>query len=69
VQSLKKFYIIVACVKKSLPVGSYGKGKEYTLYTFNSLIMTNVFLFGTGIWAETPENEGLEYTASCKPVA
>ena len=62
-QLLKKFYIIVALVKKSLPVGSYGKGQEYTLCTFNSLIMTNAFLFGTGIWAETPENDGLEYMA------
>lgn len=69
VQSLKKFYITAALVKKSLPVGSYGKGQEYTLYTFNSLIVTNGFLFGTGTWAEIPENEGLEYTAWCKPVA
>lgn len=62
VQSLKKLYIIVALVE-SLPVGSYGKGQEYTLCIFKSLIMTSGFFFGTGIWAETPENEGLNYTA------
>lgn len=62
VQYLKKFYIIVTLVRQSLPVGSYGKGHKYTLYAFNPLIMTNGFLFGTSIWAETPKKEVSEYT-------
>lgn len=60
VQALEKFHIIILLFMDAV-WGSYGKGQVCSLL-FNSFIVTNRFLFGIGIWAETPEKEEL---ASC----